>query len=209
MISAQVSNGTRSRYTYAKNVPTLLTVLRRVFTISVEVAYGRGHDCFSLRVHCGQHRMTSSSFVAKEVNAMSKAKSPIPEGYHSVTPQLTLDNAAKSIDWYKKALGAEEISRFAGPDGKIMHAELKIGNSRFMANDVMMGGKGPKRTAGRPRRSGSMSRTPTRCSTARSPPARKQPKARWARCRISSGAIAAGLTDPKATNGRSRRGRKT
>ena len=41
---------------------------------------------------------------------MAKAKSPIPEGYYSVTPQLTLDNAVKSIDWYKKALGAEEIS---------------------------------------------------------------------------------------------------
>ena len=81
---------------------------------------------------------------------MAKAKSPVPAGLHSVTPQLTLDNAAKSIEWYKKALGAEEISRFAGPDGKIMHAELKIGNSHFMANDVMMGGKGPKAYGGSP-----------------------------------------------------------
>ncbi len=81
---------------------------------------------------------------------MAKAKSPIPEGYYSVTPQLTLDNAVKSIDWYKKALGAEEISRFAGPDGKIMHAELKIGNSRFMVNDVMMGSKGPNAYGGSP-----------------------------------------------------------
>ena len=59
---------------------------------------------------------------------MAKAKSPIPEGFHSVTPQLTLDNAAQSIEWYKKALGAEEVSRAIGPDGKIMHAELRIGN---------------------------------------------------------------------------------
>ena len=81
---------------------------------------------------------------------MAKAKSPVPEGFHTVTPQLTLDNAAKSIDWYKKAFGAEEVSRFAGPDGKIMHAELKIGNSRFMVNDVMMGGKGPKAYGGSP-----------------------------------------------------------
>lgn len=81
---------------------------------------------------------------------MAKAKSPVPAGFHSVTPQLTLDNAAKSIDWYKKALGAEEISRFAGPDGKIMHAELKIGNSHFMVNDVMMGGKGPQTYGGSP-----------------------------------------------------------
>ena len=48
---------------------------------------------------------------------MAKAKSPIPEGYHTVTPQLTLDNAAQAIEWYKKALGAEEGSRAVGPDG--------------------------------------------------------------------------------------------
>jgi len=80
---------------------------------------------------------------------MAKAKSPIPEGFHSVTPQLTLDNAAQSIEWYKKALGAEEVSRAIGPDGKIMHAELRIGNSRLMVNDVMMG-KGPKAFGGSP-----------------------------------------------------------
>src|SRR6185437_9732782 len=81
---------------------------------------------------------------------MAKAKSPIPEGFHSVTPQLTLDNAAQAIDWYKKALGAEEVSRFAGPDGKIMHAELKIGDSRIMVNDALMGGKGPQALGGSP-----------------------------------------------------------
>ena len=81
---------------------------------------------------------------------MAQAKSPIPEGFHTVTPQLILDNAAQTIDWYKKALGAEELSRSVGPDGKIMHAELKIGNSRFMMNDVMMGGKGPQAFGGSP-----------------------------------------------------------
>ena len=58
---------------------------------------------------------------------MAKAAKAVPEGYHTITPQLTLDNAAQTIDWYKKALGAEEIDRSVGPDGKIMHAELKIG----------------------------------------------------------------------------------
>ena len=53
---------------------------------------------------------------------MAKAKSAVPEGHHTVTPQLTLDNAAQAIDWYKKALGAEEVARAVGPDGKIMHA---------------------------------------------------------------------------------------
>jgi PhnB protein len=81
---------------------------------------------------------------------MSKAKSAIPEGHHTVTPQLTLDNAVQAIEWYKKALGAEEVSRAAGPDGKIMHAEVRIGDSRIMLNDAMMGGKGPKAMGGSP-----------------------------------------------------------
>jgi PhnB protein len=71
---------------------------------------------------------------------MAKAKSAIPEGYHSVTPQLTLDKAAEAIEWYKKAFGAEEKGRAVGPDGKIMHADLRIGNSPVMVNDDMMGG---------------------------------------------------------------------
>ena len=81
---------------------------------------------------------------------MAKAKSAVPEGYHTVTPQLTLDNAAQAIDWYKKALGAEELSRATGPDGKIMHAELRIGDSRIMLHDAMGGGKGPKTFGGSP-----------------------------------------------------------
>lgn len=82
---------------------------------------------------------------------MAKAAKPVPEGYHTITPQLTLDNAAQTIDWYKKALGAEEVSRSVGPDGKIMHAEIKIGNSRVMVNDIVMGGqKGPKGFGGSP-----------------------------------------------------------
>ena len=81
---------------------------------------------------------------------MAKAARPVPEGYHTITPQLTLESAAKTIDWYKKALGAEEISRSVGPDGKIMHAEIKIGDSRVMVNDAMMGSKGPKSLGGSP-----------------------------------------------------------
>ncbi len=81
---------------------------------------------------------------------MAKAAKRVPEGYHTITPQLTLDNAAQTIDWYKSALGAEEVSRSVGPDGKIMHAELRIGNSRFMMNDVMMGYKGPQALGGSP-----------------------------------------------------------
>jgi PhnB protein len=81
---------------------------------------------------------------------MAKAKSAVPQGLHTITPQLTLDHAAEAIDWYKKALGAEETSRATGPDGKIMHAELRIGDSRIMVNDALMGGKGPIALGGSP-----------------------------------------------------------
>ena len=81
---------------------------------------------------------------------MAKAKHSVPEGFHTVTPQLVLDNAAQAIEWYKKALGAQEVSRALGPDGKIMHADLKIGNSHIMMNDAMMGSKGPQAMGGSP-----------------------------------------------------------
>jgi PhnB protein len=81
---------------------------------------------------------------------MANAKSPIPEGFHTVTPQLIVDNAAQAIDWYKKALGAEEKARAAAPDGKIMHAELQIGNSRIMLNDAMGGARSAKALGGTP-----------------------------------------------------------
>jgi PhnB protein len=81
---------------------------------------------------------------------MSKATRAVPEGYHTVTPHLVLDDCANAIEWYKKALGAEEGGRAVGPDGKIMHAELRIGNSRIMLNDPMMGAKGPKAFGGSP-----------------------------------------------------------
>jgi PhnB protein len=81
---------------------------------------------------------------------MAKAKKAIPEGFHTVTPQLTLDNAAEAIEWYKRALGAQESGRALGPDGKIMHSELRIGDSIIMVNDAMMGAKGPLGMGGCP-----------------------------------------------------------
>lgn len=72
---------------------------------------------------------------------MAKAKKAVPEGHHTVTPHLTFDNAAEAIDWYKRALGAHEVARALGPDGKIMHAEIRIGDSLIMLNDVMGGAK--------------------------------------------------------------------
>jgi PhnB protein len=80
-----------------------------------------------------------------------KAKSPIPPGHHTITPQLVLDDAARAIDWYKKALGADETARAVGPDGRIiMHAEIRIGDSLIMLNDAMGGAKSAKALGGSP-----------------------------------------------------------
>lgn len=59
----------------------------------------------------------------------------IPKDSHSVTPYLIVDNANQAIDYYKKVFGAKEIFRMGGPDGKVGHAELQIGDSRFMLAD--------------------------------------------------------------------------
>lgn len=66
--------------------------------------------------------------------ATSKIK-PIPDGYHTATPYLVITNAAEAIEFYKKAFDASEIMRLASPDGKVMHAEIKIGDSPIMLCD--------------------------------------------------------------------------
>jgi PhnB protein len=81
---------------------------------------------------------------------MAKARSAVPAGFHTVTPQLTVDNATQALDWYKRALGAEEVMRAPGPDGKIMHAEIRIGNSLIMLNDEMGGARSAKALGGSP-----------------------------------------------------------
>jgi PhnB protein len=64
---------------------------------------------------------------------------PVPDGYRTVTPYLVLNNAAAAIDFYKRAFGAKEIVRMDGPQGKIGHAEIKIGDSMVMLSDEMPG----------------------------------------------------------------------
>jgi PhnB protein len=63
------------------------------------------------------------------------ATQPIPEGYHTVTPYLAVDDAAEAIEYYTKAFGAKERARMETPDGKIGHAELEIGDSLVMLSD--------------------------------------------------------------------------
>ena len=74
---------------------------------------------------------------------------PIPEGYHSLTPYLIIDGAAQAMEYYKKAFGATELFRMEH-EGKIGHAEMKIGNSPFMLADACaeQGQKDPKTLGG-------------------------------------------------------------
>lgn len=78
------------------------------------------------------------------------AVKPIPDGYHSITPYLIVGGAAQAIDFYKKAFGATELMRMPGPGGKIMHAEIKIGDSIVMLADEHpeMGARGPQSIGG-------------------------------------------------------------
>src|SRR5262245_32721806 len=76
---------------------------------------------------------------------------PIPEGYHTVTSYLTVRNATDAIEFYKRAFGAEEVGRMAGPDNKsVMHAEIKIGDSIVMLSDAFPQGdtRSPQSLAG-------------------------------------------------------------
>src|SRR5437870_8864306 len=66
---------------------------------------------------------------------MTASTKPIPQGFHTVTPSLVVRGAAEAIEYYKKALGATELVRMPSPDGKIMHAELKIGDSIIFLAD--------------------------------------------------------------------------
>ena len=78
------------------------------------------------------------------------AVKPIPDGMHSLTPHLICAGAADAIDFYKKAFNAVELSRLPGPNGKLMHAMLMIGDSALMLNDEFpeWGGFGPKSLKG-------------------------------------------------------------
>lgn len=75
---------------------------------------------------------------------------PVPAGYHTVTPYLVVRDGAKAIDFYSRAFGAKELGRMDGPDGKVMHAELQLGDSRIMLSEEMMGNKSPQSLGGSP-----------------------------------------------------------
>lgn len=81
----------------------------------------------------------------------SKVK-PIPEGYHTATPYLTIRNAAQALDFYKRAFGATEVMRMTSPDGRVGHAEIRIGDSAIMLSDEFpdMDARSPQMIGGSP-----------------------------------------------------------
>ncbi len=83
---------------------------------------------------------------------MATTVKPIPEGYHTVTPYLIVRNAARAIEFYKKAFGATELMRMAEPSGRIGHAEIRIGDSPIMLADEVpeMGFRSPESFGGSP-----------------------------------------------------------
>ena len=83
---------------------------------------------------------------------MADKVKPIPEGYGAVTPYLIVDGAARAIEFYKEAFGAEETFRMEGPGGRVGHAEIKIGDSHIMLADEHpeMGARGPRSFGGSP-----------------------------------------------------------
>jgi len=76
----------------------------------------------------------------------------IPDGYHTVTPALTVRDGAKAVEFYKRAFGAREAFRMDGPNGKLMHAELKIGDSSIMLGEenLQWGAQSPEFLKGTP-----------------------------------------------------------
>jgi PhnB protein len=80
------------------------------------------------------------------------AVKPIPDGYHTATPYLIVQGAARALEFYQRAFGATEVMRFAGPDGKVGHAEIKIGDSIIMVADEFpeMGARSPQSLGGTP-----------------------------------------------------------
>lgn len=83
---------------------------------------------------------------------MTHSVKPIPNGMHSLTPYLIVQDAPQAIEFYKRAFGAEEQQRVPGPDGRLLHARLKLGDSILMMSEEFpeFGSKGPLALGGSP-----------------------------------------------------------
>jgi PhnB protein len=94
--------------------------------------------------------MLVANSIHPGVLLMNRPVKFVPDGYHSVTPYLYIDGAAQALDFYTRAFGAIEVLRMPGPDGRISHAEITIGDSRVMLADESEQNKsyGPKHYGG-------------------------------------------------------------
>src|SRR5512147_1523396 len=82
-------------------------------------------------------RARKAARVTAKARPAPRRVRPVPAGYHTITPHVIVDDAAGAIEFYKRAFGAKERGRMQGPDGKIVHAEIQIGDSFVMLNDEM------------------------------------------------------------------------
>jgi PhnB protein len=97
---------------------------------------------------CSQVPQAKHHSPKKERNVMSSQVKPVPEGFHTITPGLIVNGAHKAIEFYKEAFGAEVVGVMTSPDGsKVVHSEVKIGNSIIFVNDEFpqMGARGPEK----------------------------------------------------------------
>jgi PhnB protein len=119
----------RSNCTLPKKV--FLRYLSIPAILPVESMYGKKSRC------------SSNPFMEETMKTatLSSSVKPVPAGYHTATPYLTIQGAATAIDFYKRAFGAKELFRMPGPDGKIMHAEITIGDSHIMLADESNAGE--------------------------------------------------------------------
>ena len=92
--------------------------------------------------------MVKKSKQAKKSKPKKAKMNPVPKGFNTVTPYLSINGAAAAIDWYKKAFGAKELYREPTPDGKLMHARIRIGDSIVMMSDIFPGPNAPSLNAG-------------------------------------------------------------
>jgi PhnB protein len=134
------------RNTGRKDVSKEMPTLPRLRTLTISERATKSEPAQKLARSSTLFRLTSFSWGA------FMAVKPVPDGYHTATPYLVVQGAAKAIEYYKKAFGATEEVRMDMPDGSVMHAEIKIGDSMIMLGEenLAMGAKSPATLGGSP-----------------------------------------------------------
>src|SRR5262249_55257666 len=106
------------------------------FTVAMSGLLSRPATAYPIGLACG----VASEYLIDEHPCRGGARmaakvKPIPDGYHTITPYLSIKGAADAIEFYKQAFGAAEVMRMAQPDGRVGHAELTIGDAKVMLAD--------------------------------------------------------------------------